>query len=150
GTRSSAALQAILQQVERLDRLLRDLLEMTQAHEPKPSDVELDAFLSRTVEAHREIAAARGVAITAGTVPPCQPLPRFDPFQVQRALDNLLLNAIQNTPVDGSVTVEAHRRDRKLLLRVGDTGPGVADNLRERLFEPFVTGRADGTGLGLA
>jgi signal transduction histidine kinase len=37
-----------------------------------------------------------------------------------------------------------------LYLRVGDTGPGVPDGIRERLFEPFVTGRPDGTGLGLA
>jgi signal transduction histidine kinase len=150
GTRSDAALHAVLQQVERLDRLLRDLLEMTQAHEPKLRDIELDAFLTRTVESHREIADARGVAIAAGTEAPYQPWPRFDPFQVQRALDNLILNAIQNTPAHGSVTVQAQRRNGKLLLRVRDTGPGVADDLRERLFEPFVSGRTDGTGLGLA
>jgi signal transduction histidine kinase len=69
---------------------------------------------------------------------------------MQRALDNLILNAIQSCPPGGSVTVDARRQDNSLLLRVADTGAGISDELRERLFEPFVTGRAEGTGLGLA
>jgi signal transduction histidine kinase len=69
---------------------------------------------------------------------------------MQRALDNLIINAIQNTPSGGTISVDACRRGDKLLFQVSDTGPGVSDELRERLFEPFVTGRADGTGLGLA
>ena len=150
GSRSEAALTAILQQVDRLDVLLRDLLEMTQAREAKLAEVDLETFLARTVESHRELAAARGIALTAGTGPASSPLPQLDPSQMQRALDNLIINAIQNTPAGGTISVDAGRRDDNLLLRVADTGPGVAEDVRERLFEPFVTGRADGTGLGLA
>jgi signal transduction histidine kinase len=79
-----------------------------------------------------------------------RPLPRFDQFQMQRALDNLILNAIQNTPAGGRVTVDTVHHGDKLFLRVSDTGPGVSEELRDRLFEPFVTARPDGTGLGLA
>jgi signal transduction histidine kinase len=150
GSRSEAALAAILQQVDRLDVLLRDLLEMTQAREAKLAEVDLDAFLARTVESHRELAAARGIALNVGTGPASSPLPQLDPSQMQRALDNLIINAIQNTPAGGTIALDAGRRDDRLLLRVADTGPGVAEDVRERLFEPFVTGRADGTGLGLA
>lgn len=150
GSRSSAALNTILQQVDRLDGLLRDLLEMTQARDPKFAEVDLAAFLTRTVETHRDLAAARGVILTAGTGPAFAQLPKFDPSQMQRAMDNLIINALQNTPAGGAITVEAHRKNHMLLLRVADTGPGIAEEVRERLFEPFVTGRADGTGLGLA
>jgi signal transduction histidine kinase len=150
GSRSEAALTAILQQVDRLDVLLRDLLEMTQAREAKLAEIDLESFLARTVESHRELAAARGIALTAGTGPVSSPLPQLDPSQMQRALDNLIINAIQNTPVGGTIAVDAGRRGDSLLLRVTDTGPGIAEDVRERLFEPFVTGRADGTGLGLA
>lgn len=150
GSRSSAALNTILQQVDRLDALLRDLLEMTQARDPKFAEVDLAAFLARTVETHRDIAAARGVILTAGTGPAFAQLPKFDPSQMQRAMDNLIINSLQNTPAGGAITVEAHRKNDMLLLRVADTGPGIAEEVRERLFEPFVTGRADGTGLGLA
>ena len=69
---------------------------------------------------------------------------------MQRALDNLILNAIQSTPAGGSVTVDVLRRQGKLLFHVTDSGPGVRDEIRDRLFEPFVTARSDGTGLGLA
>lgn len=150
GSRSEAALTAILQQVDRLDVLLRDLLEMTQAREPRRTEVDLESFLARTVESHRDLADARGITLTVGTGPACSPLPQLDPSQMQRALDNLIINAIQNTPAGATIAVDAGRRDRSLLLRVADTGPGIAEDIRERLFEPFVTGRADGTGLGLA
>jgi len=69
---------------------------------------------------------------------------------MHRALDNLILNAIENTPAGGSVEVAAEHRADKLSLRIRDTGQGVSEDIRERLFEPFVTGRAEGTGLGLA
>jgi signal transduction histidine kinase len=69
---------------------------------------------------------------------------------MQRALDNLILNAIQNTPPGGSVVVSASKRDCALLLRVEDDGPGIEGTIRDRLFEPFVTARSEGTGLGLA
>src|SRR5712672_2843659 len=118
--RKDTSLEAILQQVARLDALLRDLLEMTQARNPKFADVELPSFLQRTVEAHRELAAGEGLALKIGTQELHNPLPRFDPSQMQRALDNLILNAIQNTPAGGSVVVDAFPRDGNLLLRVAD------------------------------
>jgi signal transduction histidine kinase len=46
--------------------------------------------------------------------------------------------------------LRADREGDTLVIRVADTGPGIAEDLRARLFEPFVTGRPDGTGLGLA
>lgn len=149
-SRKDTSLEAILQQIARLDVLLRDLLEMTQAREPRLADVALPSFLQHTIEAHRELAAGKGLALKIGTQEVSGPLPRFDLFQMQRALDNLILNAIQNTPAGGSVLVDALHCDGKLQLRVADTGPGVSDEIRDRLFEPFVTARSDGTGLGLA
>jgi len=149
-SRKDTSLEAILQQIARLDALLRDLLEMTQARDPKFADVELPSFLQRTVEAHRELAAGKGLTLEIGTPELHNPLPRFDSSQMQGALDNLILNSIQNTPTGGSVVVDALRRNGNLLLRVVDTGPGVSDEIRDRLFEPFATARSDGTGLGLA
>ena len=69
---------------------------------------------------------------------------------MQRALDNLILNAIQNTPAGGRIVLDAQRQQDKLLLSVTDSGAGVSEEMRERLFEPFATTRSEGTGLGLA
>ena len=148
--RRASALQSILEQVGRLDALLRDLLAMTQRREPKPVEADLDSFLKNATDAHRELAAAKGVTVEAAAAPEAPTPPDFDIDQVRRALDNLILNAVQNTPRGGTVTVAAAETNGNLHLRVSDTGPGVAGDIRERLFEPFVTARAEGTGLGLA
>ncbi|MCP1973085.1 sensor histidine kinase [Bradyrhizobium elkanii] len=148
--RKKTALEAILKQVARLDTLLSNLLQMTQAGEPKSMDVELSSFLQSTIEPHQELAAANGLSLETGTAAPNNPLPRFDPSQMQRALDNLILNAIQNTPAGGRIIVDALREQDKLLLSVTDSGAGVSEEMRDRLFEPFATARSEGTGLGLA
>lgn len=148
--RKRTALEAVLGQIARLDALLRSLLQMTQTGAPKLKEIDLAAFLKDTAEPHRELAAASGLTLQTEAPQARPPLPRFDPFQLQRALDNLILNAIQNTPPGGRITLQALDRGERLVLRVSDTGPGVSDAIRARLFEPFATSRADGTGLGLA
>ena len=150
GIRKDAALNAILQQVTRLDALLRDLLEMTQTREPDLGEVDLQSFLQRTAESHQELAIRKGVSLSVGTPDTRSPLPRFDASQMQRALDNLILNAIQSTPSSGLVVLDALHRGDNMVLRVSDTGHGVSEEIRPRLFEPFVTARPEGTGLGLA
>jgi signal transduction histidine kinase len=130
--------------------LLRDLLAMTQQRPAQPAPNDLATFLDGTIEPHRELAASKGVILEATARNTTPAPPRFDAEQMHRALDNLILNAIENTPPGGTVKVEADNRDGRVTLRVRDTGPGVPENIRERLFEPFVTGRPDGTGLGLA
>ncbi|MBV8921803.1 MAG: HAMP domain-containing histidine kinase [Bradyrhizobium sp.] len=149
-SRKDGALKTILGQIDRLDGLLRDLLEMTQSRPPDVKAIDLGAFLQAVVHMHRDLAASKNIRLELGTCGPSSPLPRFDSFQMQRAMDNLILNAIQNSPDGGAITVDAYRDGEKLVLRVSDNGPGVGDEIREKLFEPFVTGRPDGTGLGLA
>jgi signal transduction histidine kinase len=149
-SRRTSALQSILDQVGRLDGLLRDLLTMTQQKRLSYEDASLPQFFAGLIEAHRELAAANGVRFEVGTVPDAGEAPQFDIDQMRRALDNLVLNGVQNTPAGGSVTLDAAENDGILRLRVSDTGAGIPNAIRDRLFEPFVTGRADGTGLGLA
>jgi signal transduction histidine kinase len=148
--RRTSALKTILEQIGRLDVLLRDLLAMTQRRPAQPAPSDLATFLDGTIETHRELAANKGVVSDATACNTTPAPPRFDAEQMHRALDNLILNAIENTPPGGTVRVEADNRDGRVSFRVGDTGPGVPENIREHLFEPFVTGRAGGTGLGLA
>jgi hypothetical protein len=145
----AAALHSILEQVGRLDALLKDLLAMTQPREPELQRVDVEAFLEKEAQAYREQAGTKAIAIDVKRVPEglqaC-----FDPDQMGRALDNLLLNAMQVLAPGGRVILSAQREGSELRLRVEDDGPGIAADIKDRLFDPFVTGRADGTGLGLA
>ncbi|MBX5473161.1 MAG: HAMP domain-containing histidine kinase [Acetobacteraceae bacterium] len=145
--RQHAALKVVLEQIDRLDRLVGELLAMTQSSQPSPKPVHLARFVEEVLTAHRERAAAQGIHLT-GEVTGGSAL--FDPHMIRRALDNLVLNALQHTPPGGSVKICVERFPQKLRFMVTDTGPGVAESVRQNLFEPFVTSRPDGTGLGLA
>jgi signal transduction histidine kinase len=142
--RRRAALEAILQQIARLDRLIAELLTMTQRREPKPQPFDLVAFLAAAIADLR----SDGVALSLDT-PQALPV-TLDPALLRRTLDALLDNAIRHAGAGGHVTIGAARQGDTIVINVTDSGPGVPQDLRETVFEPFVTGRADGTGLGLA
>lgn len=141
--RRGAALEAILAQVARLDRLSGELLAMTQKRDPVPAPVQVDALL-HAIAAEQQPAEA-AIAVKA---PPLRAL--LDEGLVRRVLDALLENARRHTPPGGTITLSAARDGAVLRLAIADTGPGVPEALRPWLFEPFVTGRPEGTGLGLA
>jgi len=75
----------------------------------------------------------------------------FDSKKLERALQNLLLNACEAIPHEkGRIRVEIRRNEDELELRVEDNGPGIADAVRDQLFEPFISfGKENGTGMGL-
>jgi two-component system sensor histidine kinase HydH len=69
---------------------------------------------------------------------------------LQRAFANLIINAIQAMPQDGSLTVQAEERDGSVLVRIGDTGIGIAPEQQKNIFLPYYTTKSQGTGLGLS
>ncbi len=145
--RRARALPVILDQIARLDRLVTELLAMTQRRDSHPADTALPALLESVAAAHRPQAAEAGVALH---VAPGDARATLDPDLLARALENLVLNAVQHTPPGGTVTLSAAPAPGgRLHVEVRDTGPGVDPALRDTLFEPFVTARAGGTGLGL-
>jgi signal transduction histidine kinase len=141
--RRGAALEAILAQVARLDRLSGELLAMTQKRAPVPAPVQVDTLL-HAIAAEQEVG---GAALAVQAAPLCAML---DEGLVRRVLDALLENARRHTPPGGTITLSAEHAGDVLRIAVADTGPGVPEELRAWLFEPFVTGRPEGTGLGLA
>lgn len=153
--RAATALRAVLGQIARVDALLRDLLNLTQPRSIARSPVAVAPLLAECAQDHQELAQARNVriAVEAGALPPGDD-PHLDRAQVVRAVENLILNAIQHSPEGGCVRVAARRVVRdgsvRLTLSVADSGPGVDPDLRAVIFEPFATARPGGTGLGLA
>lgn len=153
--RTAAALEAVLGQIARVDTLLRDLLNLTQARPLNRMPTPVEPLLAECAHLHEELASARSVRIAvAADGLPATDRPHLDRAQIARAVDNLLLNALQHAPPGGRIRLGAERATvdgaLRLRLSVADTGAGVDPVIRAGLFEPFVTGRPDGTGLGLA
>jgi PAS domain S-box-containing protein len=73
-----------------------------------------------------------------------------DPHLMHRVLANLILNALQAMPQGGTLAITASVLDHAVEIRVQDTGAGIPEELRGKLFSPLITGKAKGTGLGLA
>lgn len=144
-----AALPFVLREVERVETIVRSLLKRAEPLSVAIKDVAVREWLSERVNAFAERCKAKGVAFDFDTAVQSW---RFDPAALGRALDNLLDNALDHTPRGGKImlSVQGGEDGKTMRLRVCDSGPGVAAQIRPRLFEPFVSGRPDGVGLGLA
>jgi signal transduction histidine kinase len=145
--RKDQALSTVLGQIERLDALVRRLLSVTERDKPRRERLPLGPFLESCAATHIELARAKRVTLE------CRADGKeasFDPDQMRRALDNLVLNAIHAAPAGTGILIAASQEAKTLVLSVHDEGAGPPANIRDHLFEPFVTGRADGTGLGLS
>jgi PAS domain S-box-containing protein len=137
---------------------VEDLLHVTQlqngglALRPRPIDV--SALLRNLVDSFRDVAAAREIVLLAQA--PRSVLAIIDDEKLVTILSNLLANALKFTPVGGKVRASLEVRGARLVFSVGDSGAGVADTVRERIFERFRRGEAEtrplaeGSGLGLA
>jgi signal transduction histidine kinase len=136
--------------VSQMTDLIESLLEFSRTRESlHPSYGDIRSALDRAVQgvkAHPEFQRIRirisGDGSTEGW---------FDFKKLERAFLNLLLNACEVVPAgSGKIDIELRRKGESLEIRIEDNGPGIADAVRDRLFEPFVShGKENGTGMGL-
>jgi signal transduction histidine kinase len=136
--------------VNQMTDLIESLLEFSRTRESlRPSYGDVRSAVDRAVQgvkAHPEFQRIRirisGVGSSEGW---------FDFKKLERALLNLLLNACEVVPPEsGKIDIELKRSGESLEVRIEDNGPGIAEAVRDRLFEPFVShGKENGTGMGL-
>ncbi|MBX3205689.1 MAG: hypothetical protein KF764_11520 [Labilithrix sp.] len=144
-------LDIIHEEAERLRRLVTDLLDFS-----RPSAVELESVALAPLLRHAIEAAcldptfggaAKHVALE---MPDELPVVETDPGLLRRALVNLLVNALQNVDDPGHVSLTVALDEDQIHLRIHNDGPTISPEVASRVFEPFFTTRASGTGLGLA
>ena len=145
-------LETIRVEHTRLKRLVENLLDLSRiqagAAQSSPELWTADELVAQALD---ELGGSERVLVSAR---PDLPLMSVDAIQIQRVLVNLLENALRLSPPDEPVFVRVSATRKELLIRVTDRGPGVPEDERERIFEPFhrVAGGPDprGAGLGLA
>lgn len=141
----------LVRNAEELQKLLDDLLDVDRVMNGtagfEPRRVDLAAIV-------REVAAATDVAGRRLTVETSPTEAVVDVVKYERIVSNLLRNAVRHTPHDASISVRLEPGEA-VRLTVADDGPGVADGLKESIFDPFVQGELrdphrPGTGVGLS
>lgn len=139
-------LRDVADEVDRLNRLVTDLLTVAGRKTGPRTEVALDALVRRRISLLAAYAETRGVEMTmSGTAAALA-----DGDAVARALDNLLRNAVEASKGGDSVRVSVDELDGDARVRVVDEGPGVDKPREHELFEPFFTTKPEGVGLGLA
>jgi len=149
GTEEGKALDVIVREVDRLNRVISQLLDFSSPREPELEQLDLNTIVRQTLVLIEREAASQGVTVVE-ELPDRETVVSGHSDSLKQLLLNLLLNALQSMPDGGVLTVGTGFSGARAYLRVSDTGPGIPEEDQEAVFEPFYTTRASGTGLGLA
>jgi signal transduction histidine kinase len=137
---------------ERLERLVQDILDLAKLDARRftvhREEVDMEALVERAHAAFAEEARRRGMDFALEVDE--APVIATDGDRVLQIITNLLANAFRWTPDGGSVRVVLGAEDGHVSVTVVDTGPGISQHDRDRIFRAFYTRDDAGTGLGLA
>lgn len=131
-------------EAEHASRVVRGLLGFARPGEEPEGPVDIALLAAEAVSRHGPWADARDLVLELHDQGPLRA--QVSPAAARQILDNLLRNAIEAAPAGTTIALRVSQDAVSVL----DRGPGLPASLRPRLYEPFATGRADGTGLGLA
>jgi signal transduction histidine kinase len=143
------ALGVTLRQLAMMEANLRRFIDLGRPGDGKREPVSLTALLSDIVELHRPRCKHAGIELR-WEPPADDETINGDVGQLGDLFTNLIGNAVEAVGTLGGVTVTMCRSPAAVTVEVNDTGRGPPDNVAARLFEPFVTGKPEGIGLGLA
>jgi signal transduction histidine kinase len=148
-------LQVLEEEIVRLEHIVSGFLDFARPPRPEPRPVEVRELVERTVDGVRARAELQGIEVRV--VPPAGPtVVSADPNQLRQVMFNLLFNALDAQPQGGHVLVrfgvlpQSADGYPELVLSVEDGGPGLPEDLGDRIFEPFVSTKESGLGLGLS
>ncbi len=142
-------LERIVKEINRLDGLLRSFFDFARPRTPDMRvcdirDIVEDALVSvKGIARGINIALMQFYSASDSTV-------YTDPYMVSQVLVNIFVNAIQAVSKEGRVDIHVEDEDKFVIVSVTDTGHGIPENIRGKVFNPFFTTKSDGMGLGLS
>ncbi len=139
----------IVTEVDRTNELVKRFLDFARPFRLQLGMVNLSEVIDRAIQQVLLRARAKRIAVYRLDAPDLDPIPA-DAQWVEQLIANLLANAIDASPEGATVTVSTRAAEGGVELSVADAGPGIPEENRQVIFNPFFTTKADGTGLGLA
>jgi len=148
-----ASLDVVAAEAVRLERLVGDVLDLAKlrAHRftVQTEEVDLERLVAQAYGAFADEARRRSIdyrLVQRSELPTIV----TDGDRVLQIVTNLLKNAFRWTPDGGAIELDVARSAGDVVIEVADDGPGISEEVRERIFSPFVSADTQGTGLGLA
>jgi PAS domain S-box-containing protein len=143
-------LQTIVAQVERITRVMNQLLAFARRKPPERGPLDLKDIVEDSLELFRERLAKSGVTVELALGDHC-PAAQADADQMSQVIINLIMNALHAMENGGTLRVELEQEQDRIKLTVADTGHGIPQAALPKIFEPFYTTKefGKGTGLGL-
>jgi two-component system, NtrC family, sensor kinase len=149
-------LDAIVEEVDRLDRRISHLLSFARPAPYRPLVERLPQLVEGLIPSFTELLRERHIGLLLD-LPAELPEVRVDPMQLEQAIVEVISNAIDAMPQGGTLTVTGQSQEtakseagREVWIEIADTGRGIPADQMAQVCEPFFTTRAEGTGLGLA
>lgn len=137
------------EKMDQMNRILDQTLTFARRSEPELKPTDVNALFDDVLLLVRHKLMQQSITLqwqpAAGL-----PLASLDRTQIEQAALNLILNATQAMPRGGTLTITTQAREPGVCVNISDTGVGMTDEVRERLFDGFLTTKSAGTGLGLA
>ncbi len=138
----------ITEEVTRMETIIHDLLDFIRPQKQQRKEVKLDDLVTGTVERYQGEMQTKRIELvldlqSQGALVPCNPI------EIQQVLQNFLVNAMQVMPEGGRIEVRTRLMQGGVQVEVCDNGPGIADDVADKLFAPFFTTKPTGSGLGL-
>ena len=135
-------------ELERLTTTVRRMLDFYRPGTAAPTDVDLSKILNHVLGLMGTQLQKRNVIIKR-VLPEDLPPVMADSAQLQQVFLNLILNAYDAMPVGGEIEISAYKEKAQIIIRFEDEGTGIAPEDQENIFEPFISTKEGGTGLGL-
>jgi signal transduction histidine kinase len=142
-------IRIVADEIHRLDRVVRTFLDFTQPLQLSREELDLSALTEGVVAAVEPDARNRGVSLRCSGEPGAV-WARGDRDLLHQALLNIIVNAVEATPAGGQVHVEAFVSDGACRLRITDTGSGIPEPVKNKIFQLYFTTKSGGSGIGLA
>ncbi len=146
--------EELRKQIERMADFTNELLIFSKGVAPRPIPLDLQGFVDSVAELSGHAASESGIAIEVRAEAPAIAV-AADPSLLRIVLTNLLGNALdaltgRGAPDQPRIDIDIGRAERHAFVQVSDNGPGVDESVRPLLFEPFVSSKPSGVGIGLA
>jgi signal transduction histidine kinase len=145
----AASLAIIRKEVQRLNRLLTNLLDFARPRKPEFQAVQPGRLIDGIIALAGVPARQKGITLCKD-VPASVPAFECDPEQIKQVILNLTINAVQAMTAPGEIVLSARQHGSSVAIAVRDQGPGIGDGDLDKIFNPFYTTKDSGTGLGLS